>query len=306
MLGVKGDINTIKIIDFGTSKVFQKGDKLTQPIGTCYYMAPEMLKRQYDERIDIWACGIIMYILLVGYPPFNGNDDVEIFKNILHAPVIFDKDDWKDITPGAINLLMNLLDKNPDNRIAIDEIFKHNWFRRNFELIPINYTKVLDRLKRFTKVTKLENAVRMYMIQYYDIAKDKERLNAFFKAADQNHDGMLDRDELVAVCKKMGHGLDVENFIKIADVNLDGQVNYSEFLMAAVNFKKRTTLNEIKKIFDTIDIDGSGSISRAEMSRFINLTEGDKILCQLFNEIDADNNGVISFAEFMEGLKNIF
>lgn len=67
-------------------------------------MAPEMLKRSHDQQIDIWACSIIMYILLAGYPPFNGSDNHEIFRSIMQSPVILGKDDWKSITPGAINL----------------------------------------------------------------------------------------------------------------------------------------------------------------------------------------------------------
>lgn len=52
-------------------------------MGTCYYIAPEVIRRSYDSKADVWSCGIILYILFAGYPPFNGNSDMEIFKNIL-------------------------------------------------------------------------------------------------------------------------------------------------------------------------------------------------------------------------------
>lgn len=76
LLAKKGDPSVIKLIDFGTSKRFREGDVFKVPLGTCYYVAPEVIKRQYDHKADIWSCGIIMYILLCGYPPFNGNSDL--------------------------------------------------------------------------------------------------------------------------------------------------------------------------------------------------------------------------------------
>lgn len=306
MLAIGGDINSIKIIDFGTSKIFKKDDKLTAPIGTCFYMAPEMLKRSYNELIDIWACGVIAYILLVGYPPFNGHNDHEIFTNIVQKPVIFDRDDWRNITPGAINLIMRMLEKNPEERISLDHIFQHNWFKRNFKTLKLDHTIVLKRLKGFTQLSKLENAVRMYIVQFYDIEKDKERLTEFFIEADVNHDGMLDKRELTSICKKVGIGLDIDEFISLADVNLDGNINYSEFLMTAVNFKTQTNIKLLKEIFDAIDLDHSGFISKVEMARFINVGEEEDITSEMFKEADKDNNGKITFEEFLASLINIY
>ncbi len=76
MLAKKNDPSLIKLIDFGTSKKFNSGEVFQNPLGTCYYIAPEVIRRQYDNKADIWSCGIIMYILLFGYPPFNGNSDL--------------------------------------------------------------------------------------------------------------------------------------------------------------------------------------------------------------------------------------
>ena len=65
----------IKVIDFGTACTFEKGKRLTQKFGTSYYIAPEVLKKSYNEKCDLWSCGVILYILLCGYPPFNGTSD---------------------------------------------------------------------------------------------------------------------------------------------------------------------------------------------------------------------------------------
>jgi len=64
----------LKIIDFGTSRKMMPGKKLNKQIGTAYYIAPEVLGKSYDEKCDVWSCGVIMYIILSGYPPFRGSN----------------------------------------------------------------------------------------------------------------------------------------------------------------------------------------------------------------------------------------
>jgi calcium-dependent protein kinase len=72
----------VKVIDFGTSVEYNPNEKLNARLGTAYYIAPEVLKGEYDEKCDVWSCGVILYILLCGYPPFNGDNDDQIFESI--------------------------------------------------------------------------------------------------------------------------------------------------------------------------------------------------------------------------------
>lgn len=81
----------LKVIDFGTSRKFEANKKLTKRLGTPYYIAPEVLMKSYDEKCDIWSCGVILYILLCGYPPFNGNDEESIFKAVKEGNFTFDE-----------------------------------------------------------------------------------------------------------------------------------------------------------------------------------------------------------------------
>ena len=83
------EFSEIKIIDFGTSVVYGDGIDLDEMTGTPYYIAPEVLKKKYGPKCDIWSCGVILYILLSGYPPFNGNDDYEIMRAVQKGRVTF-------------------------------------------------------------------------------------------------------------------------------------------------------------------------------------------------------------------------
>lgn len=130
MLVSKNDPSRIKLIDFGTCKRFEKDQMFTSPIGSCFYMAPEQILGKYDKRVDIWACGIILYVLLVGYPPFNGNKDSDILSKIIEQPLIFDTADWKDLSKEIKNLVVGMLNRNPLKRITLRQIFEHFWFTK--------------------------------------------------------------------------------------------------------------------------------------------------------------------------------
>jgi calcium-dependent protein kinase len=82
LLDTEGENGIIKVIDFGTSQKFDPNQKMNQTYGTPYYIAPEILQGEYTERCDVWSCGVILYILLCGKPPFDGDTDEEILKNV--------------------------------------------------------------------------------------------------------------------------------------------------------------------------------------------------------------------------------
>jgi calcium-dependent protein kinase len=81
--------NLIKIIDFGTAAEFTPGVRLKERVGSPYYVAPEVLKGSYTHKCDMWSCGVILYVLLCGAPPFDGNNRKEIFDQIVKAKITF-------------------------------------------------------------------------------------------------------------------------------------------------------------------------------------------------------------------------
>ena len=91
---------------------------MTERLGTPYYIAPEVLEGKYDEKCDLWSCGVIMYILLSGYPPFTGYDDGEILRKVRKGKFEFDEEDWFDISLEAKNLISKMLTLDPKKRIS--------------------------------------------------------------------------------------------------------------------------------------------------------------------------------------------
>ena len=99
----------IKIIDFGTSTEFKKGEKMVERYGTPYYIAPEVLKKSYNEKCDVWSLGAIMYILLVGYPPFNGAEDSKIISAVKRGKYSISDPEWDDVSEEAKDLVKKCL-----------------------------------------------------------------------------------------------------------------------------------------------------------------------------------------------------
>jgi len=100
--------------------------RMKSKVGTLYYISPEIIKGNYDEKCDIWACGVILYILLCGYPPFNGNTDKEVYNLITQVKYDFDKEKWKNISKYARDLIKNMLTP-AKNRYTAKQVLASKW-----------------------------------------------------------------------------------------------------------------------------------------------------------------------------------
>lgn len=130
MFDEKGKNYIIKLIDWGGARYFNDNKKMTSIDGNPYYIAPEVLSGLYDEKCDIWSIGVILYILLCGYPPFNGSNENEIMLGVKRGVIAFPKEEWSNISPEAIDLIKKMLNGNPKKRPSAEECLKEPWFVR--------------------------------------------------------------------------------------------------------------------------------------------------------------------------------
>ncbi len=118
-----------KVIDFGASQVFDPDEKLTERFGTIYYISPEVLKGDYGEKCDLWSLGVILYILLCGEPPFNGDSDDKIMAKILKGKFDFKQNVWSTRSNESKDLISRMLTFKYDDRISAEDALQHAWFK---------------------------------------------------------------------------------------------------------------------------------------------------------------------------------
>jgi calcium-dependent protein kinase len=138
----------IKLIDWGASRVFDSGKRMKHTIGTIYYFAPEVLKQNYDEKCDIWSCGVILYILLAGRLPFDGETDEEIKKKIMKGSFKFYETEFSDVSVQAKDLISKMLTLDTKSRISAQEAVNHPWF------LKVKEKQTRDTRQRNTKILK--------------------------------------------------------------------------------------------------------------------------------------------------------
>ena len=125
----------IRLLDFGLSKIISQGEKCTEPYGTLSYVSPEVLQDiPYDQKTDLWSIGVVSYLLLSGVLPFDDeNNNNEIARKTVHEKTPFYPSLWNDVSKEAIDFVDQLLQKDPNNRMNMNELFEHPWMKKYFK-----------------------------------------------------------------------------------------------------------------------------------------------------------------------------
>ena len=134
MITQQNDYGVIKIMDFGLSKIVSPNERMVDGYGTLSYVAPEVLLRTpYNNEVDIWSLGVILFYMLSGKLPFRGRKEQEVAEKIVYDPLEFDEDDWETRSQRVQDLISCCLEKKKENRITIDEFINHPWFKKNMK-----------------------------------------------------------------------------------------------------------------------------------------------------------------------------
>ena len=129
----------IRLLDFGLSKIIGNDEKCTEPYGTLSFVAPEVLQgKPYDKSVDLWSIGIIAFLLLCGYLPFDDkHSEREIARQTIEDPVPYESKIWNNFSPEAKNFVDGLLQKKPEKRFTIQEVLEHPWIKK-MDKVPEN------------------------------------------------------------------------------------------------------------------------------------------------------------------------
>ncbi|KAF1795753.1 EF-Hand 1, calcium-binding site [Phytophthora cactorum] len=281
----------LKVIDFGLSRMDDglSAGVMTTRVGTPYYIAPEVLGRHYDKSCDLWSIGVIMYILLCGYPPFYGDTDPEIFASVRAGRYDFDSPEWTNVSHEAKDLISHLLLVDPSKRLTAEEVLRHPWIsgsapRSSMTLNPNIFstqegrTGVIADLATEGEIAELKNQ---------------------FMAIDTDGNGVITVSELAEALRDTGLGMieeEVLELVKGIDIDGDGLVDYPEFLAATMKRNLANQEEHLINAFNYFDTTNTGHITKADLVQFMGSEEQAQ---EVINDVDANGDGVISFEEFV-------
>ena len=307
LLASQDENSPIKVIDFGMSRIFNNKQAMFDKVGTAYYISPEVLDGFYDEKCDIWSAGVILYILLCGYPPFNGNDDDEIFESIKKRKFVFPEAEWANISKEAKDLINKML-SDPLTRLTAEQVLSHPWLvnqlNKNTKAkeIKLNF----NTFKTYSGANKLSRAVLTYIASRLTDDEVKKLKDAFQKI-DVNGDGMLTLDELKNAISQNPevHVMNIEQIFKTIDTDNSGVINYTEFLAASIDKRIYLQEDKLRDAFKLFDEDKSGKISKSEISKVLKFKKSGAEMTKLFEKYDLNGDGEIDFEEFLNMMKDL-
>jgi calcium-dependent protein kinase len=293
----------LKLIDFGTSRFVPNDKKLKKPIGTCFYMAPEVLTAEYDKKVDVWSLGVILYVMLSGFVPFPGKTDQEIFSRIRNAPLSFDKPCWSSVSEEAKMLIRKMLEKKPTSRLSIKEVFNDPWLQeRGNNRVPdkLIESESLRSLSEFRTEGKLQKAVYVFIISQFVEMKHFDKLKEVFLSLDKNGDGFLNKEEILQASESYNFHVNFADVLANCDHDKNGLINYSEFLTATVDREAAYNRSNLISAFNRFDKNGDGKIDLAELRSVVGGNKSDTVFKQMIQEADRNKDGVIDVEEFIE------
>ena len=300
----------LKLIDFGCSKIFtQYRRTFEDTIGTLVYCSPEVLKNNYNQKCDIWSCGVIMYILLCGKYPFYGSTEEEITRKILIGNFNFDDKHFDNVSENAKDLIRKCLIHDKNKRITVKEAMKHEFFSGEIDINNIfedevDTKNVLYSLKNNSrKISKFYQTVLAYLSYNFADKEELKRLRQIFYKIDLNLDGKISKEELFIAYKEAGIHIskeELEKIIKSIDFDGNGSIEYEEFIRVTLPKDQLFTDINLKNAFDMFDLDKNGSISMSEILEVIGADkEIDKnVIVELKSEILKDGDEEIDFKHF--------
>ncbi|KFD71733.1 hypothetical protein M514_04296 [Trichuris suis] len=181
LLASKAKGAAVKLADFGLAIEVQGDTDVWYGFaGTPGYLSPEVLKKEpYSKPVDVWACGVILYILLVGYPPFWDEDQGRLYAQIRAGCYEYPSPEWDTVTPEAKNLINSMLTVNPRKRITADQALKHPWICQRERIASLVHRQdTVDCLKKFNARRKLKGAILTTMIATRNLSKIKNSSSA--------------------------------------------------------------------------------------------------------------------------------
>ena len=302
----------LKLIDFGFAMEVRVGrEGMWEQLGTPSYMAPELWdkgKTTYDSAVDVWAIGVVAYMLLSGKRPFHHQDMEEKRRLIRHAELQFPSPDWDHVSDGAKDFCRALLKKRPHDRLSSADAAQHAWIKsasnmhRGIDAAHEleKHTEIVDSLEAFSHADGLAK-LALQVIAFSTPPAKLAELRQIFHKMDEDDSGTLSLEEFkhaMAMHPEIPQER-VEQLFNQMDVQHKGEIDYTEFLAATVassaNFAENGQ-SSILAAFNMLDADHDGYIDKKDLTRAFDGEISEAEETQILKHCDA--SGRVNFDAF--------
>ena len=296
----------IKLIDFGCAKICTRTRKnFSDTIGTLVYCAPEVLSNNYSMACDIWSCGVLMYLLISGKFPFDGNNEEEIKGKIMSGKYEFDFELFHSISDEAKELISKCLKYEPIKRISIVEALNHRFFDDLKEARQFSQKEIqkLYDLKKMKKYSKFYQLILTYLSHNFSDNHLINELTQLYDKLDKNNDYQITKVELYKAYKEAGIPItqeELDNIVNSIDFDNNGNIEYEEFIRICIPKEKLFTDENIQNAFSLFDEEKRGFITPGQIADFIQMKKHikDDIKQKISDEILEISEDIIDLEEF--------
>ena len=310
--GKKVTLYNIRLSEFNYARSFNKKKKLTKKVGTSYYVAPEVLNRNYNEKCDIWSIGVLLFVLLCGKPPFWGESDKEIIEKVKFGVPDWRKEEWEGVSQEGQEFVKLLLNVKPGNRPTASEALQNKWFKKYLYKHPVKVEAAKDLYNNIVgfktdPMMFFQQASLAYMVHHLLQKEDILNIRNFYTWIDNNGDGKMEYKE---VCEGFKQFIDINEkevtkIFKYIDQGHTGCIEYEEFVRACVNKKELLAEENLKKVFslftkaESVD---NVSISCTNFKTILGLSSkfSDKQWETIIKTIDKNGDNEIEYDEFKD------
>jgi len=325
LFSTKEDDATVKVIDFGFSKA-GAGHHMKKFVGTCYYMAPEVIGRDYGHECDLWSLGVICFMMLTGEVPFNGPGQNPSPQSIIEkiktaagigqayvdkrVDTVFKR---HGISEACTDFVQGLLQIDVPARMTASGALHHEWFTapdsrahaartKSVETGTAHNQSVVSQIMAFRNKNVVQRSAFMAMT-FGMAGPELAALGKTFRDSDTDHNGVLSLEEFTTMMQsvEMGRGMsteDIQNAFGAIDQDGEGSIQYSEFIAAALDTSATAQESAVEAAFQKLDLDSEGTITPDELKQVLPPGLDEEAVNNILDAADSDGDGAICLAEF--------